>query len=169
MPLPASGGAPIKAGVKLVIRFSRQGCTNRPFYHIQLSDKMSEPWEQCIEQLGTYDPLPNERNEKLLSCNFERIRYWLGEGALLSKEAKKMLGIIGFLPIHPESYLHAWQARRAAELPEPPLPKKLTWRERKKILIQQAEDRLKAPAVEEDLEEESNESEQPKKSAESSS
>lgn len=30
------------------------------------------------------------------------------------------------------------------------MPKKLTWRERKKILMQQAEDRLNAPAEEEE-------------------
>ena len=53
---------------------------------------MVEQWEQCIEQLGTYDPLPNERNEKLVSCNFERIRFWLGEGATVSRDAKLILG-----------------------------------------------------------------------------
>lgn len=135
--------------------------------------------------------MPNERNEKLVSCNFERIRYWIGEGATFSHEAKVVLGmyslvlllmsvllnfffsfwwkkelvnycidnliqfvgIAGFLPIHPSSYIHAWEKRRQAELPEPPLPKKLTWRERKKILMQQAEEKLKAPQLEEGEEE----------------
>lgn len=60
---------------------------------------MREQWEQCIEQLGTYDPLPNEYNEKLVSCNFERIRYWLGEGAKLSKDASIMLGM-HYIPFH---------------------------------------------------------------------
>lgn len=139
----ASGGAAIREGAKLVIRFSRKGCTNRPFYHIQVSDKYWEPSDQCIEQVGTYDPMPNERNEKLASLNFERIRYWMGQGASLSHEAKVLLGLAGFMPIHPSSYIHAWQKRRAAELPEPPMPKKLTWRERQKILMQQAEEQLK--------------------------
>lgn len=57
---------------------------------------MVEQWEPCIEQLGTYDPMPNERNEKLVSCNFERIRYWLGEGAAVSHEAKVILGKLIF-------------------------------------------------------------------------
>ncbi|KAJ1530400.1 hypothetical protein ONE63_005308 [Megalurothrips usitatus] len=141
MPFAASGGRALKEGAKLVIRFSRKGCANRPFYHLQLTDKGVEQWEQCIEQLGSYDPLPNERNEKLASFNFERIRYWMGEG------------LAGFLPIHPSSYIHAWQNRRRAEEPEPPMPKKLTWRERKKILMKEAEDRLNAPAQSEEEEE----------------
>ncbi|KAK3912284.1 putative 28S ribosomal protein S16, mitochondrial [Frankliniella fusca] len=141
-PIPASGGAALKEGAKLIIRFSRQGCTNRPFYHLHVGDTKTEPYEQCIEQLGTYDPLPNERNEKLLSCNFERIRFWLGEGATVSRGASRLAG---FFPIHPDSYMQAWKNRIAAEQPEPPMPKKLTWRERKKILMKQAEEALNAP------------------------
>ena len=158
MPVPASGGAVVAAGTKLIIRFSRQGCTNRPFYHLQVTSRKVEQWEQCVEQLGTYDPLPNERNEKLVSCNFERIRYWLGEGAAVSKDAKVMLGLAGFFPIHPRSYILAWRNRQKIGLPEPPMPKKLTWRERKKILLQQAEERLRAPTEPEESEEKAAES-----------
>ncbi|KAE8738698.1 hypothetical protein FOCC_FOCC015794 [Frankliniella occidentalis] len=152
-PVPASGGAAIKEGARLLIRFSRKGCTNRPFYHLQLSHSKLELDDQCIEQLGTYDPLPNERNEKLVSCNFERIRYWLGEGATCSHGASVILGLAGFFPIHPSSYMTAWKNRSEAEKPEPPMPKKLTWRERKKILMKQAEDARNAPPTEDDSEE----------------
>lgn len=36
--IPAYGGAALKAGAKLAIRLVRKGCTNRPFYHLQLAD-----------------------------------------------------------------------------------------------------------------------------------
>lgn len=34
----------------------------------------------------------NERDEKYLALNFERIRYWLGEGADLSTPVAELLG-----------------------------------------------------------------------------
>lgn len=36
--------------------------------------------------------MPNERNEKYLAFNFERIRYWLGEGADVSRPVAEILG-----------------------------------------------------------------------------
>lgn len=65
-----------------------------------------------IEQVGTYDPLVNEHNERLVSFNFERIRHWLGNGAHLSKPAAELLGIAGFIPIHPKTYMTAWRNRQ---------------------------------------------------------
>lgn len=69
-----------------------------------------------------------------------------------------IVGLAGFLPIHPSSYIKAWNNRKDAELPEPPLPKKLTWRDRKRILMKEAEDRLKNPKVEESEESDTKES-----------
>lgn len=45
-----------------------------------------------IEQLGSYDPMPNQHNEKLVSLNLERIYYWLGKGAVASKPVEELLG-----------------------------------------------------------------------------
>lgn len=36
--------------------------------------------------------MPNENNEKLVSFNFERIGYWMGEGATVSKPVSELLG-----------------------------------------------------------------------------
>lgn len=46
-----------------------------------------------IEQLGSYDPLPNEHNEKLVALNLERIRHWIGNGAEVTKPVAELLGI----------------------------------------------------------------------------
>lgn len=45
-----------------------------------------------IEQVGSYDPLANVHNEKLVSLNLERIRHWLGNGAELSRPVAQLLG-----------------------------------------------------------------------------
>lgn len=89
--------------------------------------------------------MPNERNEKYLAFNFERIRYWLGQGADLSRPVAEILGkcitstltktmpfffenkiysflgsfatgSAGFLPIHPRQYMMAWRLRAKEEV-----------------------------------------------------
>nr|CAI5869246.1 unnamed protein product [Callosobruchus analis] len=108
---PASGtGAFVRTSEK-VIRLLRQGCTNRPFFHIRRKNK----YRPVIEQVGTFDPLPNEHNEKLTSLNYERIRHWIGNGAHVSKPVEQLLGLAGFFPIHPTSYMNAWRNRRATK------------------------------------------------------
>ncbi|CAH1176062.1 unnamed protein product [Phaedon cochleariae] len=108
---PASGTGIFTAGSALVIRFVRQGCTNRPFFHIVVAEKRKDQHMPVIEQVGTHDPLPNEHNEKLTSLNYERIRHWIGNGAVVSKPVEQLLGLAGFFPIHPTSYMTAWRNR----------------------------------------------------------
>lgn len=45
-----------------------------------------------IEQVGSYDPIPNERDECLVALNFERIEYWLSEGTAASKPVARIFG-----------------------------------------------------------------------------
>jgi small subunit ribosomal protein S16 len=66
-----------------------------------------------IEQVGTYDPIPNKFNQQMVSLNYERIRHWLGNGAHMSKPVAELIGLSGFLPIYPKTYMDAWRARRA--------------------------------------------------------
>lgn len=64
--------------------------------------------------MGSYEPLANERNEKLVALNLERIQYWIGNGAVVQQPLQELLGLAGFSPIHPTMYMRAWRARRAA-------------------------------------------------------
>ncbi|CAH1999786.1 unnamed protein product [Acanthoscelides obtectus] len=108
---PASGTGIFVNSSEKVIRLLRQGCTNRPFFHIRRKNQH----RPVIEQLGTFDPMPNEHNEKLTSLNYERIRYWIGNGAHVSQPVEQLLGLAGFFPIHPTSYMTAWRNRRATK------------------------------------------------------
>jgi len=56
--------------------------------------------------------MPNIYNEKLVSFNFERIQYWLTKGAQVSKPVADLLGLAGFLPVHPRTYMRAWRNRK---------------------------------------------------------
>ena len=75
------------------IRLSLRGCTNRPFYHIvvapsrfkrggrhleQVTDVTLGSQEKNIGmlylQVGSFDPMPNYNNEKLVALNIDRIK-----------------------------------------------------------------------------------------------
>ncbi|EFA06934.1 small ribosomal subunit protein bS16m [Tribolium castaneum] len=112
---PSSGIGQFAATSAKVIRFVRAGCTNRPFYHIVVAERRREQFEPVIEQVGSYDPMPNANNEKLVSLNLERISYWIGNGAGCSGPVEELLGLAGYFPIHPRSYMTAWRNRRKAD------------------------------------------------------
>lgn len=96
------------------IRLAYFGCKNRPFFHIVVAKQNLPRDHPGEEQLGSYDPMPNKYNEKLVSFNFDRVKYWLGKGAVMSFHVEKLLGLSGFLPIHPRTYLDAKRNQRAA-------------------------------------------------------
>ncbi|XP_043502032.1 probable 28S ribosomal protein S16, mitochondrial [Polistes fuscatus] len=115
LPLHPSSGTGIVTKYGKSIRFARYGCANRPFYHIVVMDTKLAEHRPPIEQLGSYDPIPNKYNEKLVSLNFERIQYWLGQRVAISKPVAELLGLAGFFPIHPRTYMTAWRKRKARE------------------------------------------------------
>ncbi|NWR20362.1 RT16 protein, partial [Emberiza fucata] len=123
----------------VVIRFALGGCTNRPFYRIVAANSRRARDGKYLEQLGCLDPLPNAHGEKVAGLNLERLRYWLGCGAQLSRPAEKLLGrpgggagmagggmaglgpaltashragLAGFLPLHPMTVTGAERLRR---------------------------------------------------------
>nr|CAG4642219.1 EOG090X0KAD [Eurycercus lamellatus] len=93
------------------IRLNRKGCVNRPFYHIVVQRNIDTQDGDVIEQVGSYDPMPNSQNEKLVALNFERIQHWISKGAEISGPVAQLLGLSGFLPIHPTTVIQAWRNR----------------------------------------------------------
>jgi len=110
---PASGGAALGRG-KTAIRLAYHGCTNRPFFHIVVNNVYRDRNSRPIEQLGTYDPLPNADNQKLVSVNLDRVQFWIGRGSIISRPVSELLGLMGFLPLHPRTYQLAWRNREKA-------------------------------------------------------
>ncbi|XP_023810638.1 28S ribosomal protein S16, mitochondrial [Oryzias latipes] len=107
-------------GGYVVIRLALAGHkqANRPFYRIVAAYNKRARDNKYLEQLGTYDPLPNIYNEKLVSFNFDRIKYWIGCGAHPTKPVAKLLGLAGFFPLHPMTITEAERRRAQAELSE---------------------------------------------------
>ena len=105
------------ADKKFILKLHRAGCTNRQFYHIVVTkvihldslETHREPplkppsllfqstypkqkYVSYLEQVGTFDPLPNAHGEKLCSLNLERIVYYLSQGIEVDEPIGQLLG-----------------------------------------------------------------------------
>lgn len=49
----------------------------------------------------------------MVSLNYERIRHWIGTGAHVSTPVLELLGISGFYPVYPKTYMNSWRNRIA--------------------------------------------------------
>jgi small subunit ribosomal protein S16 len=72
--------------MSVVIRLSRKGQRNRPFYRIVAAEKQFRRDGKFLEVLGTYNPLCEPSQ---VTLNAERVRYWLSVGALPSDKVAK--------------------------------------------------------------------------------
>lgn len=72
----------------LAIRLARIGKKKQPFYRIVVLDKRKPRNGRTVEIVGTYDPLKNPAEVKLVA---DRIKYWLGVGAQPSDTVRSFL------------------------------------------------------------------------------
>lgn len=82
----------------LKIRLTRGGAKKRPYYRIVVADARSPRDGRFIEKVGTYNPLLPRDSENRVTLNEERIRYWLGHGALPTDRVNRFLDAAGILP-----------------------------------------------------------------------
>ncbi|XP_068598863.1 small ribosomal subunit protein bS16m [Brachionichthys hirsutus] len=107
-------------GGYVVIRLALAGHkqANRPFYRIVAAYNKRARDGTYLEQLGSYDPLPNLYNEKLVSFNYDRLKHWLACGAHPTLPVAKLLGLAGFFPLHPMMITAAERKRAQTALAE---------------------------------------------------
>lgn len=74
----------------VTIRMARGGAKRRPFYRIVVADSRRAPTGKCIEQLGFYNPLAVEGQEKL-RLDAERVQYWIAQGAKPSERVARLI------------------------------------------------------------------------------
>jgi small subunit ribosomal protein S16 len=77
------------------IRLARGGTKKRPFYRIVATDKRSPRDGRFLEKLGSYNPLLPKDDEKRVVLREDRIRHWLGAGALPSDRVCRFLDAAG--------------------------------------------------------------------------
>ncbi len=76
------------------IRLQRYGAKNRPFYRLVAAEARGKRDGRFIEQLGYYDTVAFQPK---VSLKEERIRYWLGVGAVPTKTVGSLLRKQGLL------------------------------------------------------------------------
>ena len=75
------------------IRLARHGGKKRPFYRIVVADNKCPRDGRFLETVGTYNPLPDPIE---VSFKEERIKYWMGQGAIPTNTVKSLLKKEGF-------------------------------------------------------------------------
>lgn len=70
------------------IRLKKLGTKKRPYYRIVVQDSRKPRDGTTIEEIGIYHPIETE--EKQISFNEERARYWLSVGAQASDTVRKL-------------------------------------------------------------------------------
>ncbi len=81
--------------MSLKIRLSRGGAKKRPFYHLVIADSRSPRDGRFIERVGTYNPMVAKDHAERLVLKEERIKYWIGVGALPTDRVARFLASVG--------------------------------------------------------------------------
>jgi small subunit ribosomal protein S16 len=83
--------------MSLKIRLARAGTKKRPFYHIVIADSRSPRDGRFIERIGYFNPLlPKEKTERL-KLDLDKVKAWLGKGALPSDRVMRFLDQAGVM------------------------------------------------------------------------
>jgi small subunit ribosomal protein S16 len=107
--------------VSVRIRMKKMGRKHRPFYRICAMEIRAPRDGRVLEQLGTYDPMVPETDARAI-LNKERIKYWIGVGALPSDKVSVLINKYGENGTHVAAQAAAIdrlaQQRRKPEAPQ---------------------------------------------------
>lgn len=74
------------------IRLKRMGKIRQPFYRIVVADARAKRDGRVIEEIGTYNPMPNPSHIEVSS---DRAQYWLSVGAQPTEPVLALLKLTG--------------------------------------------------------------------------
>ena len=74
----------------VVIRLSRGGAKNRPFYNIVVADSRNPRDGRFVERVGFYNPLAKE-GEEGIRIAMDRLTYWQEKGAQASDTVMRLV------------------------------------------------------------------------------
>ena len=81
--------------MSLKIRLSRVGAKAQPSYRIVVADSRYPRDGRFIEKVGTYNPrVPHDHAARLV-LKEERIKHWMGTGALPTDRVQRLLARVG--------------------------------------------------------------------------
>ena len=74
----------------VIIRLSRGGSKNRPFFNVVVADSRNRRDGRFIERVGFYNPVATEGQEAM-RLQMERVTFWQSKGAQLSEAVAKLV------------------------------------------------------------------------------
>lgn len=83
------------------IRLTRGGTKKRPYYSIIVTASRNPRDCKHLEKIGTYNPLLTDENEKRVTINEERAKYWLSVGAQMSDRVHLFFNKAGLVATKP--------------------------------------------------------------------
>jgi small subunit ribosomal protein S16 len=83
----------------LKIRLARAGAKKRPYYHIVVADSRSPRDGRFIEKLGSYNPMLPAEHADRVRLEGERIKHWVGLGAIATDRVARFMGHAGLAPM----------------------------------------------------------------------
>jgi len=81
--------------LSLKIRLSRTGAKKQATYRIVVADSRSPRDGRFIEKLGTYNPRVAHDHKERLVLKEDRIKHWVGVGALPTDRVQRLFSKIG--------------------------------------------------------------------------
>ncbi len=87
--------------MSLRIRLSRGGAKKRPFYRIVIADSRSPRDGRFIERVGTYNPMVERDHPDRVILKEERLRHWLGVGAVPTDRVARFCSDAGLTESRP--------------------------------------------------------------------
>ena len=87
--------------MSLKIRLARAGAKKRPFFRIVIADTRSPRDGRFIERIGSYNPMVAKDHPGRVVIDAERVKHWLGVGALPTDRVARFLGVAGLGPMPP--------------------------------------------------------------------
>ena len=87
--------------MSLKIRLARAGAKKRPYYRIVIADTRSPRDGRFIERVGSYNPMVAKDHPERVVLDAERVKHWLGAGALPTERVARFLGKAGLAPVPP--------------------------------------------------------------------
>ena len=77
--------------MSLKIRLSRVGAKKQPSYRLVVTDSRSPRDGRFIEKVGTHNPRVPRDHKEWLVVKADRIKYWMGVGALPTERTQRLL------------------------------------------------------------------------------
>ena len=93
----------------LVIRLSRIGKKNKPYYKIVIQEKAWAPKSKAVEIVGSFDP---HQNPAKIELKEDRIKHWLEQGAQPSNTVHNMLVNAGILKADKKRAVSQFKTRK---------------------------------------------------------